>query len=289
MMLTVIKAKKVNSAKELLGIIVRENKEGDKWFRGQANIEYPLLPSVVRQSIVVKDQFNRPVRPHIIKTFSNRGEICEIPDGLYINSFKKMMEEKKMYDQSLSDIEFICLAQHYGVRTRLLDWTTDAVVALFFAIDGRQPDTSAGFYILDPAELNYTLGNERVIYNIDNVPDSGVFPYAFYGPQKDMRMCRQSGNFTIHGKMVWPIDYIPTANNFLKRIEIPDSVCSELIDILNGLGITKKSIYVMDDEKDRIACEACKVSEESFERHMEKRKQEWEKASVKGIERHVYF
>lgn len=52
-------------------------------------------------------------------------------------------------------------------------------------------------------------------------------------------MCRQSGNFTIHGQMVWPIDYLYNAKEFLKRIEIPNSVCHDLQNILSGLGVTK--------------------------------------------------
>lgn len=77
------------------------------------------------------------------------------------------------------------------------------------------------------------------MYNVENVPIPEIFPVAFYGPKNDMRMCRQSGNFTIHGQMVWPIDYLYNAKEFLKRIEIPNSVCHDLQNILSGLGVTK--------------------------------------------------
>lgn len=284
-----IDAMKVNSVEELFSIIVSENKKGDKWFRGQADINYPLLPSVIRQAHIIRDQFGRRVRPHPIEIFSTYADTGVVPDGLYINSFKNLMKNKHIYEETMSDMEFLCLAQHYGVRTRLLDWSTDAIVAMFFALDKRKTGVSAGFYILDPVKFNKTTCLKELIYNIDNVPDSEDFPIAFYGPKNDMRMCRQSGNFTIHGSIFWPIDYLYPAKEFLKRIEIPETVCSDLENMLKGLGITRKSIYVMDDEKDKFAQEARNLTEQIFEEQLRKWIEEWEKDSEKGIENHIYF
>lgn len=287
--LTPIDAIKINSVEELFSIITTENEKSNKWFRGQANIDYPLLPSVIRRAQIIKDQFGRRVRPHPIEIFSTHGDECVIPDGLYINRFKELLEGKGLYKESMSYIEFLCLAQHYGVRTILLDWTTDAIVALFFALDGRQAGTSAGFYILDPIKLNGNTCLEERIYDINNLPESNIFPMAFYGPKNDVRMCRQSGNFTLHGSMVWPIDYIYTAEEFLKRIEIPDSVCSDLQNMLRGFGVTRESIYVIDDEKDMLALEARDLTEQAFEKQLKEWTEEWEKDPEKGIQEHLYF
>lgn len=287
--LTPIEAIKIDSIKELFSIIVEENKMGDKWFRGQADIEYALLPSVIRRAYTIKDQYERRVKPRPLKIFSTHGDRCAIPEGIYLNTFKKLLISKSLYSASFSEIEFMCLAQHYGVRTKLLDWTTDAIVALFFALDGREEGKSAGFYILDPAKLNNDSCSKEKICEINMLPDEFLFPIAFYGPKNDMRMCRQSGNFTIHGLMVWPIDYLYTANTFLKRIEIPNLVCNKLQDMLKGLGVTRDSIYVMDDEKDHLAIEARSLTEQAFEKQLEDWVKEWEKDPEKGIENHVYF
>lgn len=147
----------------------------------------------------------------------------------------------------------------------------------------------SGILYFGPVKFNESTCSEKRVYNVENVPISEMFPVAFYGPKNDMRMCRQSGNFTIHGQMVWPIDYLYNAKEFLKRIEIPNSVCHDLQNILSGLGVTKKSIYVMDDEKDQIALEAGTLTENRFNEQLEKWTKEWEKDSDKGIERHVYF
>lgn len=284
-----IDAIKINSVEELFSIIVAENETGNKWFRGQADIDYPLLPSVIRRAQIVEDQFGRRVKPHPIEVFSTHGDTCIIPDGLYINRFRELLESKGLYKEPMSYIDFLCLAQHYGVRTKLLDWTTDAIVALFFALDGKKEGVSSGFYILDPIEFNKNTCLKEKVYDIDNVPVPDDFPIAFYGPKNDMRMCRQSGNFTVYGSMVWPIDYLYPAKKFLKRIEIPDSICSDLKNILKGLGVTKESIYVMDDEKDMIALEAQNLTEQAFEKQLKEWMEEWEKDPEKGIEKHVYF
>lgn len=227
--------------KQLKEIINEEMENGKIWFRGHANHKYVLLPSLYRTLYATRDQFNIPIFPKKVTEYNNSGDIVPIPDHLYINSFYSKLDELNIvYPKDY--IEQICFAQHYGVKTRLLDWTTDIKVAYYFSNAGRKKNTKTAIYMLNPKEFNrymshmnqelysYKFGDfksfdddneivqsskievEGIIETSELNAMSRLVPLAINGPRIDKRICRQSGNFIGFGILIWSIEYYEDAN-----------------------------------------------------------------------------
>jgi hypothetical protein len=89
-----------------------------------------------------------------------------------------------------SDWEWLAIAQHHGLATRLLDWTTNPLNACYFAVR-ESHDTDA---ILYAGKFKHDIGN-RLCHPMD------FERLAIYRPQRVVpRITRQGGMFTVHPK-----------------------------------------------------------------------------------------
>ena len=238
-----MKVIQVYDLEKLNEIIKEEVSNGKIWFRGHANHKYILHPSLYRTLYATRDQFNIPILPKKIEEFNNSGDIVQIPDKLYIDSFYSKLDELGI-DYPQDYIEQICFAQHYGVKTRLLDWTTDIDVAYYFSQDGKKKNNKTAIYLLNPEEFNKYMSDmngelyrykwkdykfsddeeKRIIFESSKIKvekilepselneNSRLTPYAVQGPKIDKRICRQSGNFVAFGSLIWPIEHYENEN-----------------------------------------------------------------------------
>lgn len=111
------------------------------WFRGHSRRIYKLAPGVYREK------------------FATRAESVygENPEEKRLNLEREMLMEFRTAGAGLigSDdvVVFYLLAQHYGMPTRLLDWTSNPLAALFFAVCEEGVTEDGEVFVMQPTKM----------------------------------------------------------------------------------------------------------------------------------------
>ncbi len=134
-----------------------------------------------------------------------------------------------------NDWEWLALAQHHGLPTRLLDWTLNPLVAAWFAVEKKK-------FVGDSAVYIYTL---KEIIKPEQMQCKSFTPFSvdsvarFFPPHLTPRIRVQAGLFTVHPH---PWQVLPDDDS-LVQLRIVSHFREKLKRILYRYGVHSQSLF----------------------------------------------
>lgn len=189
-----------------------------KWmFRGHGIFDYILKPSV-----------GRLLGNGIFKT---KEELFKFEESAFnefkINSYPELRET--------NCFTLLAIAQHHGLKTRLLDWTLSGLVALFFAVEDENMRSKDGALIAFQSQFDFNLHAQTSKSPFDLEND---YDFVFV-PSLSPRIKAQQGVFQLFKD---PTEEFSEAYN-MGKVRILASSKRRIKDELDGLGISLKTLY----------------------------------------------
>lgn len=208
------------------------NSDDRQWWRGHCRSDWKLLPRLYGDG-------HAPNEANLAHRFRNQARSRHYPCP------------------DLSDLgAWLALMRHYGLPTRLLDWSDSPLIALFFAVESTDHnETAAAVWGLNPAGWNNMEMGEPRLYGMDSPKTRGMVREAFdrsiprtsltaaiEPSEVDLRHLVQQSKFTLHGS-VQPMEANPAAKNHLVKLVIPAEKKALFRDTLSILGISESTLF----------------------------------------------
>ena len=165
----------IRSVQDLRKIIKPYRKDQPLLFRGQ-NIDKPLLPLFARKATALALRYPLQTEKKLI------------------SEFKRQSLPHLTIPAPATDWDWLTVARHHGLPTRLLDWTANAEVALWFAVmQPVPPESGSGaLWILRPDSEDFRSPGPTV--SLFDLERTFIFQPAYV----TRRIAAQDGWFSVH-------------------------------------------------------------------------------------------
>jgi hypothetical protein len=215
------------------------------WYRGQGDASWELTPSRWRK------------------------EYAEENEAEMRLEFESVGRQLVPSDSQRDKWGWYFLMRHYGAPSRLLDWTINPLVALYFAVKSSEPGVDAAVWVIDPWKWNrvHILGlygpalpgweeTESYLWDLEDAMDTKntdvrrKWPIAIEPPHVDRRISAQEGRFILFGT-ARDLIASPNVNRKtrkgkharLDKIVIPSNRASAIRDELDRLSVNDKTLF----------------------------------------------
>lgn len=219
------------------------------WYRGCGKASHQLSPSLFRHPKHRSAENLHVLEKSLASTFAQRSPPF-IQQGF-------QDEWERMF-----------FMQHYGIPTRLLDWTESPFVALYFALTNctrnrsNKPSEDIAVWLLDPSEWNKSAlkdisfqggvldsQKEQVKSYSPNaeLEERKNLPIMIHGTHNSARIVAQRGMFALFGKSITSMDANFESGGFtsgtLEKIVIGKENVDKIASSLFRKGISDSTVY----------------------------------------------
>jgi len=204
---------------QFLSFLANPKKSGQILYRGQSS-DKPLLPKIARAD-PIKD--TTVLEKMMLEELRRRGDVF-------------------LGANLIDDWDLMVHAQHFGMATRLLDWTSNPLVALWFSCQFAKSNQDSFVYVFN-VEDEFLLNRA-----MDPDPFTRTATRVFKPKLNNSRIIAQNGWFTAHkrsqkiGRFI-ALENIKDLKKSIIKISVPHTLHPLILIQLDILGINYQTMF----------------------------------------------